>query len=767
MNRMAENPYTSAQAPASSANANMMMQMLAPNVALQQIQLQRAQQMADLLRQRGLADPEQTQVISGWAVPNSPINGIGRVAEALIGKYLQNKNDEKQANIGQAYAEALRSGLDKYNNEHYGTPPSAPIQAQMPQQPPQLQAGGMQNGIPVSNADTTSAPLGQPMPPAPVVPQIADQSMAQQPPQAQIPQMQGQQTQAQQIQPHPMSQSLPRPQVGWNNPMTMDDVMQGMRYAAFNPEAAKTFYNNIQLTDAQKNDRAYMTPDQARAAYLGQKIKEGTQTFEPNKTYQLPNGQVVVGTDYANGQANGVDANGNPTIAAIPGFNKIAADKAAAIASANEGAKPITIDTPQGKITMTTAELLARSGQQSGRSQQPIQSNPNNGNVLNPQGIQLPSKLVDNLIMTESSGNPNAVNPSTKATGLGQFIPSTTKALNDAGYKFDPRNPEQSRAAINDYLVNIIKKNGGDPSNPADVAAGLKAYGGFKTADPSQYIGKIMNGVSFNGSNAQNQSNQGGITQLTDAEKARQSEIAKGEGAMQTKFEEGLNNKVAQSQALMQRYAYTDNALKNYTTGGGKENRIKLAQSFQAIGLPKDFVDKVAGGSLGSGQIIQSLAAQEAIQQMQAAVASDTGGAARTNKAMYDNFVQANPNLDKDPEAFKKVMDLSKELHNKVLEEQNMFNAYKNAHNGNASGFQNFYANYNNANGGAPSYVENPVFSKNQQPAPPQSSSQQSPVGYNANGAKHFVGQMNADLWSKMKSGDTFTDAQGNVRRKP
>jgi hypothetical protein len=100
-----------------------------------------------------------------------------------------------------------------------------------------------------------------------------------------------------------------------------------------------------------------------------------------------------------------------------------------------------------------------------------------------------PGKLLDNLQSEESSGNPLAVNKTTQAMGPYQFTPSTVAALRQQGVKFDPFDPVQARNAADYYLQQLKGQNGGT------YQGALKAYGGFKNADPTQYIAKAMNGV--------------------------------------------------------------------------------------------------------------------------------------------------------------------------------------------------------------------------------------------------------------------------------
>jgi hypothetical protein len=101
-----------------------------------------------------------------------------------------------------------------------------------------------------------------------------------------------------------------------------------------------------------------------------------------------------------------------------------------------------------------------------------------------PQGA-FTEQEIDNLVKTESSKNPYAINKETKAMGYGQFTPETLSTLHKQGIKFDPFDEAQSRNAIKTYLGNLVEQTGSKEK-------ALAAYGGFKTKDPSQYINKIL-----------------------------------------------------------------------------------------------------------------------------------------------------------------------------------------------------------------------------------------------------------------------------------
>lgn len=100
---MADNPFTSAKAPAS----NILQQAIAPDIAAQQNQLLRQQQLAQLLRQQGMEPNGPTEMVSGWAVKKSPMEYLSKLGQALAGQYLDKNATDKQTELGADYAKRL------------------------------------------------------------------------------------------------------------------------------------------------------------------------------------------------------------------------------------------------------------------------------------------------------------------------------------------------------------------------------------------------------------------------------------------------------------------------------------------------------------------------------------------------------------------------------------------------------------------------------------------------------------------------------------
>src|ERR1700676_3954462 len=138
-------PYTTGQATGGMSSAA---QILAPDIYQQQLQLTRQQQFADLLKQQGAAGGHPTEVVNGWAVRQSPMEGISRVLSAVGGQVMQSQIDQKNMALAQTL-----------NQRMFGGGPSAPQQpAPITDSSNALQAGS--NTMP-STPDASGAMVNQ------------------------------------------------------------------------------------------------------------------------------------------------------------------------------------------------------------------------------------------------------------------------------------------------------------------------------------------------------------------------------------------------------------------------------------------------------------------------------------------------------------------------------------------------------------------------------------------------------------------------------
>jgi hypothetical protein len=137
-------------------------------------------------------------------------------------------------------------------------------------------------------------------------------------------------------------------------------------------------------------------------------------------------------------------------------------------------------------------------------------------------------------------------------------------------------------------------------------------------------------------------------------------------------YEDGLNNRVQQGQDLNMRLQAQVQDLKNFRAGGGTETRAHIAQAAQALGMPKNIVDGIAGGDLGSIQAFDKLAAQTAMEQLKQSM----GGSGRITQAEFKVFSERNPNPSTDPEAIGKMFAFATHVMQRDMAEQRAYNAY-------------------------------------------------------------------------------------------
>lgn len=303
----------------------------------QQLQLQRQQQIADMLRQQAVA-PTETQMVSGRAVQNSPWLGAIQMAKGLMGGYMTSKNDAKQAELGNTAAQRQAAALRALAPE--GMFDSAPGAAQ---------AGPL-----------TDEPMGEP-----------GASPAQNAP----PQRPGQQVD-------------PAMREKWARALTL--------YQA-NPElGGKLIQNLAEVTGNQKDWAAQgIDPRALGAAMLAKEKAGGMVNVAPNSTVlDAGTGKpMYAAPDFANGRNNTFSPNGAPQIAPMQGAEMIpqqAGAIEAAKSAAQAGQDMVTVNTPQGPQMMTRAQAvqLSNGGQpQQQAPQQPSQP-PNQGF---PPRAQLPA----------------------------------------------------------------------------------------------------------------------------------------------------------------------------------------------------------------------------------------------------------------------------------------------------------------------------------------------------------------------------------------
>lgn len=146
------NPFTTATAA----------QTMAPtDYTVEQNQVLRQQQLADLLRKQAMEQGGGTEMVSGWAVKKSPLEGASKIAQALGAHYVQNQTDEKQLALAKKIREQGVTDMQGVMGAMQGTPEKvtdfAPDTFDAQDAQNMQQAGAMQNVQPAIAPDRRQA----------------------------------------------------------------------------------------------------------------------------------------------------------------------------------------------------------------------------------------------------------------------------------------------------------------------------------------------------------------------------------------------------------------------------------------------------------------------------------------------------------------------------------------------------------------------------------------------------------------------------------
>lgn len=114
----------------------------------------------------------------------------------------------------------------------------------------------------------------------------------------------------------------------------------------------------------------------------------------------------------------------------------------------------------------------------------------------------------------------------------------------------------------------------------------------------------------------------------------------------------GVNASAANAQNLNFQLDKLEEIRKSMKTGGGAGTYAEFAKLMQAAGLPRDWSDRVANGSLPASQTFQSLSQQVAVNLMKQQLLShdqDTSGAGRLLQSEWSSYIANKPNWEHDP----------------------------------------------------------------------------------------------------------------------
>jgi len=95
----------------------------APNdFQTQQQAIERQRRLAEALQQQSMEQMQGQTVPGGFYVPPSPVQGLARLAQALVSKHQQDSADQKQSDLSDRQRSALVDGLSNYQSAMQGAP---------------------------------------------------------------------------------------------------------------------------------------------------------------------------------------------------------------------------------------------------------------------------------------------------------------------------------------------------------------------------------------------------------------------------------------------------------------------------------------------------------------------------------------------------------------------------------------------------------------------------------------------------------------------
>jgi hypothetical protein len=305
--------------------------LIAPDLASQQLALQRRQQAIDLLRQQALAPMEQ-QVVTGagpaQVVKNSPWQGVAKMFAGYLAGKGQDDVDAANAQINRDMAQRMAQILNGNAPANVASPVALADGAAQGSLGPTTANAARMNSMTRTPGINSEAPAGD-------GPNFAGGN-------------------------------------GGDSAFSMANLLRGSVISQVGgAPAASAYYDQFKTPDSVKTNNYYGLDRKEVADALRRKnAAEGNQVVSQDATLTRanPDGSVTPLFTAPN-ITTGTNINwqgGQPVANAIPGADKIAADRAAATTAATEQEKAardmITMNTPQGPKMVTRAQAVAMAG---------------------------------------------------------------------------------------------------------------------------------------------------------------------------------------------------------------------------------------------------------------------------------------------------------------------------------------------------------------------------------------------------------------------
>lgn len=131
-------------------------------------------------------------------------------------------------------------------------------------------------------------------------------------------------------------------------------------------------------------------------------------------------------------------------------------------------------------------------------------------------------------------------------------------------------------------------------------------------------------------------------------------------------YQKDLNGQVSAINYNIQNIQQLRGLADKVQTGWGAEERAEMGRMLKAFGAPEKLYNSVANGSLESSQRLMKFATPAAMDTLR----EHLGNQSRVTNMEFGAFQRANPNLETDPEAFKKILTFTHGLMRLKQQEQ-------------------------------------------------------------------------------------------------
>lgn len=427
-------------------------------------------------------------------------------------------------------------------------------------------------------------------------------------------------------------------------------------YYRNDPAGALKYAGEHQALTEQNRQYVQQHRDLADVGNLGRaaEVVKGTQTFQPGTTNIIPGvSQPFVAADFGKGTVGGYDQNGQPTLQGIQGNGVIAQ-----LAGQQQAATQANTILPN--VTLSNGAQVPMWAGQAAGGQAPTQS----GGF----GAQ---------IQAESGGNQNAVSPA-GARGVAQLMPATARQYEQkmgfppGSSDIDPKiNAAIGQQYMNDLTDKYTSVAGGD-RNAAQVLARM-AYnagpgkidawmaGGMNPADlpkeTQNYNGRI-NAASGLPAPVPTAPNATGIGQSTQ-DKALADKRAGNIGDL----EQDINDKAASAQAKLANNQKLLQLVPSITKGPLSGHITDAKNLLNSLGW--------TGPDPTNNQEFEKYAMQAALES-----AKQVYGNRITNADLM-SLPHWNPSANMTENAIRTIIDTDNIKQNRLLQRQQVYNAYR------------------------------------------------------------------------------------------